>query len=300
MGKVCDDCGEYAQAMEHFDAANRLRAKDLKFDRAGFAALVDRNIRTFAREFMDSHAALATVDETPLFVVGMYRSGTTLVEQILSSHPGIVAGGELTVWGPLDLEADAASGTFDVERAPPAVEKYLAALKKIGPTALRVSDKLPFNFLRLGAIHTLMPRARIIHCRRDPIDTCLSIYSTLFNTRVNFAAKKDDLAFCYRQYLRMMDHWRKVLPADIFIETDYERLIADREAETRRLVAFTGLDWTDLCLRPEENTRAIGTASAWQARQPVYATSLERRRHYEPWLGELRELLTVEMSTGAP
>ena len=135
-----------------------------------------------------------------------------------------------------------------------------------------------------------MPHARIIHCQRDPIDTCLSIYTNLFQSRVNFAARKEDLVFVYQQYLRMMDHWRKVLPADIFLDVPYERLIADREAETRRLIAFTGLEWNDSCLRPEENDRAIGTASAWQARQPVYETSMQRWRHYEPWLGELRQL----------
>src|SRR5205807_9691350 len=131
----------------------------------------------------------------------------------------------------------------------------------------------------------LMPNARIIHCQRDPIDTCLSIYSNLLKSRVSFAARKDDLAFSYRQYLRMMEHWRKVLPADTFMEVQYELLIADREAETRRLIAFAGLDWDDSCLRPEKNRRVVDTASAWRARQPVYTTSMMRWRHYEPWLG---------------
>ena len=106
-----------------------------------------------------------------------------------------------------------------------------------------------------------------------------------------FAARKEDLAFVYQQYLRMMDHWRKILPAGVLLEVEYEQLIANRDAETRRLIAFTGLEWNDLCLRPEENTRTIGTASAWQARQPVYATSLQRWRRYEPWIGELRQLI---------
>ena len=294
VGKVYDDSGDYARAMEQFDAANRLRAKDLRFDRASLAAMVGRNIQRFTPDFMASTAASGNPDPKPLFIVGMYRSGTTLVEQIVSSHPAITAGGELTVWGPTDLEIDPNTGDFDQARAPAAIARYLSVLQRIGRSAARVTDKLPFNFMRLGAIHALMPNARIVHCQRDPIDTCLSIYTNLFKSRVNFAARKDDLVFCYRQYLRMMDHWRKVLPAEIFIEVQYEHLIADREAETRRLIAFTGLDWNDTCLRPERNERAISTASAWQARQSVYTTSMQRWHHYEPWLGELRELLSAE------
>jgi tetratricopeptide (TPR) repeat protein len=291
MGKICNDRGDYAYAMEQFDAANALRARDLKFDRAAFEAMVDQNIRQFTPEFIASAAVLGTPDPRPLFIVGMYRSGTTLVEQILSSHPDIAAGGELTVWMPGDTEVDARTGEFDPVRSRAAVAKYLSVLDRKGPSAKRITDKLPFNWFRLGAIHALMPNARIIHCQRDPIDTCLSIYSNLLKSRVTFAARKDDLAFCYKQYLRMMDHWRKVLPAHVFMEIQYELLIADREAETRRLIAFTGFEWNDFCLRPDENRRPIDTASAWQARQPVYATSVERWRHYEPWLGELRQLL---------
>jgi len=291
MGKICDDRSDYARAMEHFDVANTLRARDLRFDRNRFEAMVDQTIRRFTPEFIASAAAFRTADSRPLFIVGMYRSGTTLVEQIVSSHPDIAAGGELTVWTPTDIEVDARTGEFDPDRSRAAIAKYLSVLQKKGPSAARTTDKLPFNCFRLGAIHALMPNAKIIHCQRDPIDTCLSIYSNLLKSRVTFAARKDDLAFCYRQYLRMMDHWRKVLPAHAFMDVRYERLIADRETETRRLMAFTGLDWSDSCLRPEQNTRVVDTASAWQARQPVYATSVQRWRHYEPWLGELRQLL---------
>jgi tetratricopeptide (TPR) repeat protein len=298
VGKVYDDCGDYAHAMEHFDAANGLRARDLRFDRAGFEALVDRTIQRFTRDFVTSNAGSGTPDSRPLFIVGMYRSGTTLVEQIVSSHPKIAAGGELTVWTPADIEVDATTGEFDPDRVQAAIAKYLSVLQKIGPGAARVTDKLPFNFFRLGAIHALMPNARIIHCQRDPIDTCLSIYSNLFRSRVPFAARKDDLAFCYRLYLRLMDHWRKVLPDDVFLDVQYEQLIADREAETRRLIAFAGLEWNDSCLRPEQNKRTIDTASARQARQPVYTTSMQRWRHYEPWIGELHQLLSPPAQNG--
>ncbi|HLY05176.1 MAG TPA: sulfotransferase [Rhizomicrobium sp.] len=293
MGKVYDDCEDYSHAMERFDAGNRLRARGLNFDRARFEAMVDHAIRRFTPEFIEANAAHGDRDTRPLFVVGMYRSGSTLVEQIISSHPDIAAGGELTVWSPIDIEVDAQTGEFDRDRSRAAIAKYLSVLQKIGPSAARITDKLPLNCFRLGAIHALMPNARIIHCRRDPVDTCLSIYSNLFNSRVPFAARKADLAFCYRQYLRVMEHWRKVLPPHVLMDVQYERLIADREAETRRLIAFAGLDWNDSCLRPEQNMRVVDTASVWQARQPVYTTSMQRWRHYEPWLGELRQLLSI-------
>jgi len=291
LGKVLEDRGDYAAAMAEYDAANALRGRGLKFDRAGLAAVVDRAIATFTKPFFARHAAAGAQDDTPLFIVGMYRSGTTLVEQILSSHPRIAAGGELTVWAPMELEMATADGQFDAARAAAAVTKYLAVLARIGPQAARVTDKLPPNLFRLGEIHTLLPRARIIHCRRDPIDTCLSIYTTNFGPRVPFAARQEDLAFYYRQYERMMAHWRAALPPEVFLEVEYEQLIADREAQTRRLVAFAGVDWDMNCLQPERNARPIGTASAWQARQPVYPTSVQRWRRHEAWASALRVAL---------
>ena len=289
-GKIHDDRGEAARAMAQFDSGNALRARDLAFDRAAFEKLVAGAIARFTPDFIARQAALSTPDETPLFIVGMFRSGTTLAEQILSSHPHVRAGGELTVWTPADLESGAA-GEFDPARVRAAMAKYLSVLHGLGPSAARVTDKMPFNVFRLGAIHALMPKARIIHCRRHPVDTCLSIYTTLFRSRVGFAARKEDLVFVYRLYLRVMAHWREVLPAGVLTEVSYEQLVCDREAETRRLVAFAGLDWDDRCLRPEQNDRSIGTSSAWQARQPVYATSVDRWRRYEPWLGALGALL---------
>jgi hypothetical protein len=155
----------------------------------------------------------------------------------------------------------------------------------------RVTDKMPFNFLWLALIRLVFPRARFIHCRRHPLDTCLSMYFTNFEISRSFTSSREDLVFYYQHYLRLMKHWHSVLPAERFIEVDYEALIADFEPQARRLIAFCGLDWDDACLHPEHNRHEIKTASLWQARQPVYRTSVERWRHYEPWLGALRELL---------
>jgi len=169
-------------------------------------------------------------------------------------------------------------------------EDYLALLRRIGPNALRVTDKNPFNFLWAGLIHQALPNARFIHCRRDPIDTCLSIYFTRFASAQPFAYDRGDLLFYYRQYQRLMAHWQSVLPPDRLLEIDYQELTADPEQQTRRIVAFCGLAWDDGCLAPERNERRVRTASIWQARQPVYRSSVERWRNYQPWLGELAEL----------
>jgi len=146
------------------------------------------------------------------------------------------------------------------------------------------------NFILLGFIHRVFPNATLIHCRRDPIDTALSIFMTNFERRVDFAAERGDLVFFFRQYQRLMAHWREVIAPDRLVEVDYEALVADPEPHARRLIAACGLSWTDACLAPHRNARPIQTASVWQARQPIYRTSVERWRRYEPWLGELREL----------
>jgi hypothetical protein len=264
----------------------------VKFNRSAFARHCDQLAERFTSAFFAANRELGRDDETPLLIVGMLRSGSTLVEQILSSHPAIAAGGELPFWPRRPSSPGIANATFlTPEAAHDLSRDYLGLLRRIGPQAARVTDKAPFNFHRLGLIHLLLPRARIIHCRRHPVDTCLSMYFLQFSERIDFISDKGDLAFAYRQYARLMEHWRAVLPPDRFIDVDYENLVADREAVTRRLIAFTGLDWHDACLEPERNRRVVTTMSLWQARQPVYTTSIARWRRYEPWLGELRQLL---------
>ena len=300
IGKLLDDLGEYREAMRHFDMANSIRGRGVRFDRAGLAAHIDRLVERFTTALFAANRTLGVEDETPLLIVGMPRSGTTLVEQIVSSHPATAAGEELSFWFSRTRSpgiAEATSLTAEIGRGLAA--DYLSLLHRIGPSAARVTDKQPFNFQQLGLIHLLLPKARIIHCRRHPIDTCLSMYFTYFKGRMPFVSDKADLAFAYRQYSRIMDHWRKVLPSDRLLEIDYETLVTDREAVTRRLIAFSGLDWDDACLVPEQNERTVNTASLWQARQPVFATSVERRRRYEPWIGEFRQLLTAA-SAAAP
>jgi tetratricopeptide (TPR) repeat protein len=300
IGKLLDDIAEYREAMLHFDAANSIKRLNMSFDRELFTGHVDWLVRRFTPDFFAAHQDFALDNQTPLLIVGMPRSGTTLVEQIISSHPQVAAGGELVFWTKRAASWGVSSATYlTAESARDLAREYLAMLHRIGPSASLVTDKVPFNLFHLGLIHLLLPKARIIHCRRHPIDTCLSMYFTNFKERFEFVTDKADLAFAYRQYVRLMDHWRAVLPPDCFLEVDYETLIADRQALTLRLIAFTSLDWDDACLAPERNKRTVTTSSVWQVRQPVYATSIGRWRHYEPWLGELRQLLPGEATTGA-
>jgi tetratricopeptide (TPR) repeat protein len=288
LGKAYDDLGEPETAMRHFDQANALEGRRHNFDRGALSEAIDRTIETFTSELMGGAASSSAKEETPLLIVGMPRSGTTLVEQILSSHASVAAGGELTFW----TDERAAAVATDPDAASRLGADYLALLRRIGPDAARVTDKNPFNFLHLGAIELALPGARAIHCRRDPIDTCLSVYFTRFASPHAFAYDRSDLVFYYRQYERLMAHWRASIPTDRMLEIDYEALVADREATTRRMIAFCGLPWDDACLAPEDNSRRVNTASVWQARQPVYGSSVERRRRYEPWLGDLRQLRT--------
>ena len=218
----------------------------------------------------------------------MPRSGTTLTEQILASHPKVAAGGEIDFW----LQRSGKPGLAE----PDAVRDYLGLLTRLSFGAARVTDKMPFNFLFLDIVQRLLPNARIVHCRRNPVDTALSIYFARFTAATGFARINDfayarkDIVRAYRDYLRLMEHWRGVLSSDRFIEIDYEGLVADPEAVARRLVAFCGLEWDKACLDFHRANRPIATASAWQARQPIYRSSVERWRNYEPWLGDFAGL----------
>jgi tetratricopeptide (TPR) repeat protein len=293
LGKALDDLRDYKAAMRHYDSANRIRSGLSPFDRSVLPRLVDTVIARCDAEFFASRAGFGSDDDTPVLVIGMPRSGTTLVEQVLSSHHDVAGAGELTFWMDNSVLLDRV-GVERIERetARRLAGDYLARLRQYSTNAARVTDKMPFNFLWLGLIRLAFPRARIIHCRRHPIDTCLSMYFANFEISRSFTSTREDLVFYYRHYLRLMDHWRSVLPPDRSIEVNYEALTADFEAQARRLVAFCGLDWEDACLHPERNRHEIKTASLWQARQPVYRTSVERWRNYEPWLGALRELLS--------
>jgi tetratricopeptide (TPR) repeat protein len=295
LGKAADDLGDYARAMHHFDAADALRPSSASFDCAAFDAEISRLIERCSCGAVARAADLGAAAATPILIIGMPRSGTTLVEQIISSHPAVRAGGELNFWnerGAAWHRAGAAAAS-DEEAAflRQAASDYLGQLRAIGPKAARVTDKMPFNFLWAGLVHLALPRATIVHCRRAAIDTALSIHQTLFHASLAFPTGGAKLVAYFRSYERLIAHWRCVLPADRFIELDYEELTGDPHPVIRRLIAGCGLAWDDACLHPERNPRAVKTPSKWQTRQPINRHSVERWRRYQPWLGPLRALL---------
>jgi tetratricopeptide (TPR) repeat protein len=291
LGKAHDDLGDYEAAMRNFEAGNRLRAQRAPVDLDRLARHVDRLIQAIPPGYRAHQSDPGVEDTTPVLIVGMPRCGSTLVEQILSSHPEVAAGGELEFWGLRDAPREDLWGlTATTEATQQIASDYLATLRIYGPDAKRVTDKALGNFIRLGLIHRIFPNATFIHCRRNPIDTALSIFTTNFDTHLAFGSDRSNIVFHYRQYQRMMAHWREVLPPDRLIEMDYEALVSDPEPQVRRLISACGLEWNDACLAPHHNPGKIATASVWQARQPIYRTSVERWRRYEPWLGELRQL----------
>ncbi len=291
LGKAFEDIKEYGAAMIHFTEANRIKNTLGRFDRAAFARRIDNLIDRFTLSFLAAHVKQDHDTRLPVLIVGMPRSGTTLVEQILSSHREIVGAGELQFWAGRDLMFSKIAGDSAIsEFQRQAARDYVAILRGIAPEAARVTDKNPFNFLCVGLIHLVFPCASIIHCRRNPIDTCLSVFSTYFGRRSDFSTDRDDLVFYYRQYSRLMAHWRAIVPPERFIEVDYEALVADPETVSRRLVAVCGVSWDPACLQPERNKRVVRSASKWQARQPVHGAAVERWRRYEPWIGSLLEL----------
>jgi tetratricopeptide (TPR) repeat protein len=298
IGKAADDLGDYALAMHHFDAADAVRRDSLPFDSAAFAIEIDRLIARCTPEWIARASGLGSCDATPVLIVGMPRSGTTLVEQIVSNHPEVRAGGELYFWnerGPAWHRSSAPATEFLAKAA----ADYLGVLRAIAPKAARVTDKMPFNFLWAGLIHMAFPRATIIHCRRAAVDTALSIHQTHFHPSLAFPTGGEELVMYFRTYQRLIDHWRSLLPADRFIEVDYEELTRAPEPVIRRIIAACGLAWHDACLRPESNPRAVRTPSKWQARQPIYRNSVARWRRYEPWLGPLLALVDDEMELQA-
>jgi tetratricopeptide (TPR) repeat protein len=289
LGKAHDDMGNNKEVMQNFEAGNRYRALGGRLGRQALTRYIDRLIEATQPGYCDRQPDPKVEDATPILIVGLPRSGSTLTEQILSSHPEIAAGGEQGFWGArCAAHGDIRGLTPEATRR--LADDYLAALRPLGRGAKRVTDRMLSNFMLLGVIHRVFPNATIIHCRRHPIDTALSIFTTYFEESPDYASDRGDIVFFTRQHQRLMAHWRQVLPPHRFVEVDYEALVADPKLQARRLISACGLEWNDACLAPHQNRRRIETASLWQARQPIYGTSVERWRRCEPWLGELREL----------
>ncbi len=289
LGKALDDLGRYEEAMRAFDAAADVRARAWPGHVEAFERRANRIIQRFSAEFINSEGSAGSPDPTPVLIFGMPRSGTTLIEQIVSSHPMVHGAGELQFWNRKGALMAAAGMNADAAFCIQAATDCVGHLRELAGGAARVVDKDPFNFQWAGLIHIALPRAALIHCRRSPIDTVLSIHQTYFSER-SFPTGGEALVRYYRTYERLMDHWRRVLPSDRFFEVDYEELTADPIPVSKRMVAHIGLEWDDCCLTPEMNARRVKTPSRWQVRQPIYRTAVERWRMYERYLGPLAAL----------
>jgi len=295
LGKYFDDVQDYSRAFSNYRAANELtRRTDVHYDRARQSRLVDQLIHDYSPAWFARRSGAGSRSERPLFIVGMPRSGTTLAEQILASHPEVFGGGELMFW----TEASGAleRGSTAPELLAGMADSYLQQLQRLSATALRVVDKMPNNFLNLGLIHSALPAARIIHMQRHPVDTCLSIYFQHFSVIHAFATDLEDLTHYYQEYRRLMAHWRVALPPGAILDVPYEGLVEDLEFWSRRMVEFAGLPWDPRCLEFQRTARTVTTSSRWQVRQKLSSGARGRWRHYEPFLGPLRVLLEAERS----
>ena len=293
LGKYFDDVRQYDRAFDHYRRANESSKRyGSNYDRRKLSLRVDQIICSFDPTFMHRTASQAASSELPVFIVGMPRSGTSLAEQILASHPSVFGAGELVFWNAgydafrqAELESKAAA-----ELIPGMAREYLERLKALSDGTSRVVDKMPANFWYLGLLHAALPQARVIHMQRHPFDTCLSIYFQNFFNIGSYAHDLDDLAHFYGQYLRIMNHWRTVLPASTLLEIPYEALIDDPELWTRRMLEFIGLPWDPRCLDFHQTDRVVITASKWQVRQKINKGSVGRWKNYEKYIGPLRIL----------
>jgi tetratricopeptide (TPR) repeat protein len=301
LGKAYADLGDHARAFAHWRDGNALKRGLLAYPEAEMLAWFERIRAVFTSELMRARQGAGDPSEVPIFIVGMPRSGTTLVEQVLASHPQVFGAGELHNFGRAITDL---GGTQAAEAYPDIVPawtpaqlgrlgaRYMDELRAMAPDAPRITDKLPANFQYVGLIHLALPRARIVHVGRDPVDTCVSCFSKLFAVdNLPFSYDLGELGRYYRAYATLMQHWRAVLPPGTMLELQYEDLVADFEPQARRLLAHCGLDWDPRCLAFHELDRPVRTASAAQVRQPLYAGSVARHQNYGGMLRPLMEAL---------
>jgi len=303
LGKALEDAGDWSGAFEHYRQGNLLRRKVVHFDADEQTAHVRRSKALFSKEFFGSRAGSGAAAADPIFILGMPRAGSTLLEQILSSHSAVEGTMELPDVIALSRElgerrkrAVASKypevlATLDAERLRALGERYLAQTRIQRHTAApRFIDKMPNNFAHIGLIHLMLPNAKIIDARRHPLGCCFSLFKQHFARGQHFSYDLGELGRYYRDYVELMAHFDQVLPGRVH-RVLYERMVDDTENEVRRLLDYCGLPFEEACLRFYENERAVRTASSEQVRQPIYREGLDHWRHFEPWLGPLKEAL---------
>jgi hypothetical protein len=299
LGKAYADLGRHAIAFQHLAQGNAIKHRLDEYDERAHLDMMRHVEQVFTADRLRRLRGAGDPSPLPILIVSMPRSGSTLIEQVLASHPRIFGAGELRSLG-------VAAKTFRgrrVEECFPEIAKFLTGeqlrqyaaryvehLRSLAPAADRVTDKLPSNYLYIGLIHMALPNARIIHARRDPLDTCVSCFAHHFAAK-SFTSDLGTLGRYYRSYEALMSHWRAVLPPGVMLEVQYEELVADFETHARRIVEFCGMDWDPRCLAFYETERPVRTASVTQVREPIFTRSIGRWRDYEPWLGPLMAAL---------
>lgn len=298
VANLLDRLGQYDQAFVHATQSNVLRGGTYEPHRV--ERFISRMMDYFTRHRIACLSRSTLQTEQPVFLIGMPRSGSTLIEQILCSHPKVAGGGEVPWMFDAGIESARRAGgdtefpgsldRLSISDLDALAGQYLAKISSVAPQADRFTDKMLSNYLNLGLIALLFPQARIIHCSRDPMDTCVSCYMTNFATGHEFTRRLDWLGHFYRHYRLLMDHWLTVLRQPM-LEVRYEALVQDPQTQSRRIFDFIGLGWDEQCLRFYENKRPITTSSAQQVRRPIYSSSVGRWRHYEKQLMPLRREL---------
>jgi tetratricopeptide (TPR) repeat protein len=297
LAKAFADLAQHDRSFRHLLEGNALKRQQISYDGTALLEQFDRIRLIFSPALIEQKRGLGDPSAVPIFIIGMPRSGTTLIEQVLASHFRVHGAGELSDFYDAVGRLAAREGIslpypeLVCQLTGPNLREigadYLACVKRLAPSSERITDKMPGNFIATGLIHLALPNARIIHIRRDPIDTCFSCFSTLFAADHPHAYDLGELGRYYRAYAALMGHWRDVLPEGVMIEVQYETLVTDFEPQARRIVAHCGLDWDDGCLAFHRTQRPVQTASMLQVRQPIYQSSIGRWRPYQDWLGPL-------------
>jgi tetratricopeptide (TPR) repeat protein len=297
LTKAFADVGDHERSFQHLERGNALKRKKIIYNETSTIDILKRTKKAFSEETMRQHAGLGDPSDVPLFIVGMPRSGTTLIEQILAAHPKVFAAGEtddftkamLSCGGPV---ANGISFPESVAQIRPSEwrelgARYIGRVRSSAPKAERLVNKLPENFRLIGFIRLAFPNATIIHAHRRPLDTCLSCYSHLFTGHIPYAYDLGELGRYYKAYQTLTLHWREILPKSAWLEVQYERLVTDFEPQVRRVISHCGLDWDDRCLSFYRAARQVRTASAVQVRRPIYTESIDRWLPYKSYLGPL-------------
>ncbi len=284
LSKAYEDIGDNDLAFKYLAEGNEIKGKTVYYNNETQEAIYAGNKASYVPELFKKFADCGSKSQIPVFIVGMPRSGTTLTEQIISSHPDVYGAGELSLLGRVIREL----GPMTPENAAEMGEAYVKYIKKLDKTgkAKRITDKMPGNFHKVGIIECILPHAKIIHCRRNPVDTSLSCFKQNFAYGQGWSYSLENLAKEYNRYLDMMDHWEKVLPGRI-LHIDYEETVSNLEEQARKLIDFVDLPWNDACLEPHKQKRTVLTASKDQVIKPVYQSSVEKWRRFEKHLQPL-------------